>query len=359
MKLKIISVLICVLFVFCSCGKEEIISSSEISSVVSNAPSSSNVSINESSSSSQATTSNESKQPPVSSEITLSTKPYTVESVGDTDLLSLVTDHGTSVVGYGELKNESYNSALKELETVLDNYSREISVVCYSLNNKKALSYNTNARLFCACTVKASFNLFACKEMDKGVASLDTVMTYEKKHYEPGTGDMQYSSYGTKFNMKTILHKSMSISDNVGYLMSVDYFGREKYNTFAENLGISSLKIKPTVWALKAGTKDLAITWREIYKYVNSNAKHAEFLYSTCTNTPDNYATLALGKKYTISHKQGHNNTADWPSYSDAGIVWKGNDAYIIAVITNSLGPNAESRKVMADTIKIIDEKLF
>lgn len=355
MKLKIISILICILFVFCSCGNIGVISSSEIASVVSIEPSSSNVS----SSSSQATTGNESKQPPVSSEITLSTKPYTVESVGDTDLLSLITDHGTSVIGYGELKNESYNSALKELESVLDNYSREISVVCYSLNNKKALSYNTNARLFCACTVKASFNLFACKEMDKGVASLDTVMTYEKKHYEPGTGDMQYSSYGTKFNMKTILHKSMSISDNVGYLMSVDYFGREKYNTFAENLGISSLKIKPTVWALKAGTKDLAITWREIYKYVNSNAKHAEFLYSTCTNTPDNYATLALGEKYTISHKQGHNNTADWPSYSDAGIVWKGNDAYVIAVITNSLGPNSESRKVMADTIKIIDEKLF
>ena len=359
MKLKVISVLICVLLLFCSC-KDAGATSSEISSKVNSLPLSSLIS-----NSSQvnrkenSNTNTSSEQQQNNSNLSLNTKPYTVEYFGETDLLSLVNDHGTSVVGYGELKNESYATALKELETVLDNYSREISVVCYSLNNKKALSYNTSARLFCACTVKASFNLFACKQMDKGVANLDSVMTYEKKHYEPGTGDMQYSSYGTKFNMRTILHKSMSISDNVGYLMSVDYFGREKYNTFAENLGISSLKIKPTVWALKAGTKDLAVTWREIYKYFNSNAKHAEFLYSTCTNTPDNYATLALGNKYTISHKQGHNNTADWPSYSDAGIVWKGNDAYIIAVITNSLGPTSESRKVMADTIKIIDEKLF
>ena len=338
---RILPFLICLTLIFCSCSNNPQDNSSLISSeTISELPLSSE---------------SVSSEPPYNS-----VKPYTVEySDSFGDLLSQITDHGATVNRYGELKDEKYSAAITELEAVLDDYSREISVVCYSLNNKKAISYNTNARLFCACTVKAPFNLFACMEMDKGVATLDTKMTYQKKHYEPGTGDMQYSSYGTEFDMRTILHKSMSISDNVGYLMSVDYFSREKYNAFAENLGINSLKIKPTVWALKAGTRDLAVSWREIYKYVNSNAKHAEFLYSTCTNTPDNYATLALGDKYTISHKQGHNNTADWPSYSDAGIVWKGNDAYIVAVITNSLGPTGESRAVMANAIKIIDEKLF
>ena len=343
MKIKIISILICVLLLLCGCSNAVTGGSNNTNSV------SSNMSINSQNISEIVS----------GEENYLSTKPYKVEYFGNTNLLTLISNHGKTVESYGELADDKYQSAIAELEGVLNAYSREISVVCYSLNNKKALSYNTSARMFCACTVKAPFNLFACMEMDKDVASLDTEMIYEKKHYEPGTGDMQYSSYGTKFTMRTILHKSMSISDNVGYLMSVDYFKREKYNTFAEKLGIDSLKIKPTVWALKAGTKDLAVAWYEIYKYVNSSAKHAEFLYSTCTGTPDNYATLALEDKYTISHKQGHNNTADWPSYSDAGIVWKGNDAYIIAVITNSLGPTSESRKVMADTIKIIDQKLF
>ncbi len=332
MKLKVLTIFICFAVLLCGCSNNVAKTSSVIPI--------------------QSST--------ITSTVDFSAPPYLVQNYsGENDQLLHIFDHDKTLMFYGELSDEKYQSAFLELEAVLNGYSRDISVVCYSLNNKKAISYNTNARMFCACTVKAAFNLFACKEMDNGVGSLDTVMTYQEKHYEPGTGDMQYSSYGTQFNMKTILHKSMSISDNVGYLMSVDYFGREKYNTFIENLGCSSLKIKPTVWALKASAKDLAIIWREIYKYVNSDAMHAEFFYNSCTNTPDNYATLALGDKYTISHKQGHNNTAAWPSYSDAGIVWKGNDSYIVAIITNSLGPNAESRKVMADAIKIIDEKLF
>ena len=284
----------------------------------------------------------------------------TSESCNDilyNDLLSEIQQKGKTVTALGDLTNTKYKNDLLELNEILNSYSREISLVAYSLNNKKAVYYNTEASLFCACTVKAAYSLFACKEMDKGNGSLETVMTYEKKHYEPGTGDMQYKSFGTSFKMETIIDKSMRISDNVGYLMMVDYFGRDKYNNFIGELGCSSLQIKPTVWSLKAKAKDLAFLWREIYKYFKQNQKHSEFLYNSCTNTPDNYATLALGD-IDYSHKQGHNNTADWPAYSDAGIVW-GENPYIIVILTNSLGPNDEVKNTIAKAIKIINNKLF
>lgn len=274
------------------------------------------------------------------------------------DLLAEMSDCGTTVVAYGDLKNSEYESALTELEKVLDEYSRNVSLVVYSLDNNKALCYNTSARLFCACTVKAAYALFSCKEMESGKGSLDTEMIYESKHYEPGTGDMQYSPVGTKFKMNTIIDKTMGISDNVGYLMMVDYFGRTEYNSWISKLGCDSLKIHPTVWSLKANSKDLAVVWREIYNYFETDTDYAKFLKDICTNTKDNYATAAL-TDVEYSHKQGHNRSGGWHAYSDAGIVWKGNKPYIVSVLTDAPGPSTYDAEFMAKMIKIVNEKLF
>lgn len=274
------------------------------------------------------------------------------------DLFTEMTNFGTTVTAYGDLKNDEYKDALKELETVLDNYSRNVSVVAYALDNNKALAYNTSEELFCACTVKAAYALYACKQMEEGNGSLKTEMVYESKHYEPGTGDMQYSSFGTVFTMETIIDKTMGISDNVGYFMMVDYFGRDGYNEWVRDLGCPSLQISPTVWSLHAKAKDLAVIWREIYNYFETDSEYAEFLKKTCTNTPNNYATAAL-ENVDISHKQGHNSSGGWFAYSDAGIVWKGDNPYIIVVLTDAPGPSSYDAGVMADIIKIMNDKLF
>lgn len=273
------------------------------------------------------------------------------------DLLTQIPG-GKNVTVLGELADEKYKDAASRLESVLKGYAREISLVAYSLDNTKAVSFNAEAELFPACTIKAAYSLYNCLEMDKGNGSLETTMKYEKKHYEPGTGDMQYKPIGTIFDMKTIIHKSMSISDNVGYMMQVDYFGREPYNKWVSDLGCPSLQIKPTVWSLKAKADEHAIMWREIYRYFISGAKHSEFLYSTCTGTDGNFASKAL-VDVVYSHKQGFNRDTKWNSMSDAGIVWKDEGPYVIVMLTNSEGIIASAQKVMNEAIKIIHNEMF
>lgn len=294
---------------------------------------------------------------PVSSE-PVSSEPQTApESVQFGDLLASMPEFGEEVRFYGYLDDTKYEDAADRLEGILDGYKHNISFVAYSLDGTRALGYNTRAEIFCACTVKAPYTLYCCLQMDKGVGSLDTEMIYEKKHYEPGTGDMQYSSFGTSFPLKTALDKSMRISDNVGYLMAVDYFGRDGYNEWISSLGCPSLKIKPTVWSLRAKSRELAVAWREIYKYFESDASHAEFLYNSCTNTAGNYGTAALDVDY--SHKQGHNRSGDWLSYSDAGIVWKEGSPYIYAILTDAPGPSNYDAGVFADIMKIVHNELL
>lgn len=327
--IKLLCVLLCVTFLLVGCGKqnEETPNEPPVSS-------------------------------PSSSKEETSSDVYTEEPSRYDDLFIEMNDFGTSAVGFGDLAKDEYKETLAELETVLDKYSRNVSVVAYALDNNKALAYNTSEELFCACTVKAAYALYACKEMEKGNGSLSTTMTYESKHYEPGTGDMQYSGFGTIFSMETIIDKTMGISDNVGYLMMVDYFGRDGYNEWISQLGCPSLQIRPTVWSLRAKAKELAVIWREIYEYFKTDSEYAKFLKKTCTNTPNNYATAAL-EGVDISHKQGHNSSGGWLAYSDAGIVWKGDKPYIIVVLTDAPGPSSYDAGVMADIIKIIDKKLF
>ncbi len=263
-----------------------------------------------------------------------------------------------TVTAAGALEDAKYLQKIDELQSVLSDYSYNISLAVCSLDGSKGLFYNTNAEIFGACTVKAGYTLYACKQMEQGNGNLQTQLIYEQKHYEPGTGDMQYSPFGTVFSMETALFKSMSISDNVGYLMAVDYFGREGYNEFINGLDCPSLAIKPTVWSLRTKANDLIKVWAEIYNYFESDSEYAKFLYSSCTNTSGNYATAALsGVDY--SHKQGHNSTGDWKSYSDAGIVWKGDTPYVIAILTDAPGPSALSADTFAKIIDIVHNDLF
>ncbi len=280
------------------------------------------------------------------------------ESIPQQAVVPQAQNTGEKIVASGELTNLQYTPKINELQEILNSHKYNISLSVYSVDGSKGLEYNTNAEIFGACTVKAAYTLYACKQMEAGNGNLQTEMTYEQKHYEPGTGEMQYSSFGTVFSMETALHKSMSISDNVGYLMSVDYFGRDGYNTYVSEMGCDSLQIKPTVWSLRTKANDLVKIWCEIYNYFETDTEYSRFLKNSCTNTAGNYATAALGG-VEYSHKQGHNSTGDWLSLSDAGIVWKEQNPYIIAILTDAPGPNGYSASEFAKIIDIVHNELF
>lgn len=334
-NIKVFSVVLCLCLLLTACQSDAV------------------VDISTANSESEITSEPEVLIPPVESE-----EEVTVPSKPEQAVIPNTQKAGKEIAVSGDLNDPKYSEKLAELQKILNSHKYNISLSIYSVDGSKGLEYNTETGIFGACTVKAAYTLYACKQMENGNGSLGMHMTYEQKHYESGTGDMQYSPFGTVFTMETALHKSMSISDNVGYLMSVDYFGRDGYNNWVGDLRCDSLKIKPTVWSLRTKANDLVKIWCEIYNYFQTDTEHAKFLKDSCTNTAGNYATAALsGVDY--SHKQGHNSTGDWLSLSDAGIVWKEDNPYIIAILTDAPGPNSYSRGEFAKIIDIVHNDLF
>ncbi len=299
------------------------------------------------------------ENPPESALPETQAPPVTEEKPDFGDLFRSIKSHGKTVEAYGLLAEESYAAALQELEQALSETGYGVSITIVSLDSQKALSYNTEKTLFCACTVKAAYVLYCLEEMEKRDISLTLPLTYESHHYESGTGDMQYSPVGTVFPLETVFNKTLTVSDNVGYRMLVDYFGREGYNAWITEKGCPSLQISPTVWSLKAKSAELAILWQEIAKYFENGGKYADFLRSICTDTGAAYATQSLEGVHT-SHKSGHNGTGKWLAYSDAGILWDENSPYVYSILTDAPGLHSSAgAQIMAKAMNIIHNKLM
>lgn len=231
---------------------------------------------------------------------------------------------------YGDI----YGKDMSELEEILKNYDKNISLVAYSKDGKRALAYNTSQTYFSACTIKIAYMLSCCKQIDAGLADENTLLTYEEKHYHDGSGQIKKQPFGTTYTISKLIRESLYISDNVAYEMLTDYFGLSHYNEMVTELGCTSIQLK-SIWASKAKVKDFIIIWNEAYDYFESNSKMSAHLKNSCTNTPFNYGTETL-ENVDYSHKSGDNFGAS-AVYNDAGIVW-GEHPYIFAVFTNSEG---------------------
>lgn len=229
---------------------------------------------------------------------------------------------------------------IQELEKLLQSYDKKISIAIYSLDESKALSYNTSARYSTGCTIKMPYFMYVCSLFDQGIDSPESVMTYEQEYYAEGSGTIKKTKYGTDYKLSELIHLGLSVSDNVAYKMLHRRFGVDGYNEFAEEHGWDSIHLKG-MWLRTANPVDFIRVWKDAYEYFQSDAQSVEMLKEACTNTVYSYIHKGLGD-VEYSHKSGHQD-GDVACYNDAGIMWTGNQ-YLYAVFTNSDGTSADQK---------------
>jgi beta-lactamase class A len=240
-----------------------------------------------------------------------------------------------------------------ELAFVLNDYGKNISIVCWSVDGSKVLEYNTKQSYFSACTVKMPVMYSYCKLADQGLLDINKELTYTAEHFYKGSGDIRYQPYGSKYTTAQLITKSLSISDNVAYVMLLDEYDKAPVNTLMNELGCNSIMLSSSSkWAKNIKAKDLAVVWSEIYNYFCSNSPNAKILKNACTNTPYNYGTKVI-TEYEYSHKSG-NNYGEFCAYNDAGIVWS-EVPYVYVVLTDSEGTQYDINTINS-VMKIVNK---
>ena len=289
------------------------------------------------------------KSPETSGDISEPETPETPDlfqlNIGD------MTLSGREVILYGD-----FSDGLKEeLESIMGSYDKNISVAVYSLDKTKGLIYNGNQEYFSACTIKALWMLYLCKEIDDGNIDKNTIITYEEKHYHDGSGTIRKGSYGDQYTIEQLINLCLSISDNVAYEMLVqEVIDRNDFYEFLNSLNLNRLYI-PTwsLWSSNSIPTDYLIIWEAIYHYLETNTDGAQILKKACTNTKWNYGSATV-TNFDYSHKSGDNWEPN-AAHNDAGIIWA-DTPYLYAIFTNSEG-NDYDENVIDEVMTLIHQE--
>lgn len=241
---------------------------------------------------------------------------------------------------------------LSRLNELIDSYNKDISFKAVSVDGSRCLSYNSDEQYFAASSIKAPYLLYCYMQLDQGNGTLDEEMIYTSEYYKDGSGDIKNSTDGTVYSLQEIMRRVMWNSDNSAYYMCTRKWGTEGYNAYIEAIGCENFKISPyNIWVYDIRAEDLVITWKHIYDYFESDAKHADIFYNSCIDHKYNFLSGAL-PGYTIADKYGvsSNNNV----YCDGAIVYGNNCTYILSIFTASTG-EAYDKAFIADMVSNIN----
>lgn len=133
----------------------------------------------------------------------------------------------------------AHADASAEMDTLIQNYSRDCAVLVCTQDGETLYSYQQNKNITGASLIKLPYAVFACQQLMAGVHSLDDTMTYTSSWYHGGSGIIRKNGYGKTYTIRQLLDYSMRYSDNVAYDMLVSLFGVSGFNAMVDSWGYS------------------------------------------------------------------------------------------------------------------------
>ncbi|MBQ4289831.1 MAG: serine hydrolase [Clostridia bacterium] len=281
-----------------------------------------------------------SEEPEISETEPVTEIPAQTETETETETEEPVTEPPIPPIGINELEpvgKELFTYGISgdcsELEELLAAYPNKLTIAAYAMDGRKILLYDTESTHHSACTIKAGYILYVCKQLDSGAESATTKLTYEERHTFDGSGRVRYTEFGTEFTVEYLIQLVLSISDNTAYRMLLEHFGVYGYNLLMRDLGTSSLFLGPeNMFSSYATAQDLLRVWSAVYDYLQSDAEYASLYRKSCTDTEHAYGAMTL-VDYSYSHKSGE-NLYRYLATNDAGVVWA-ETPYLYCMLAN------------------------
>mgnify|MGYP004453393757 CR=1 FL=1 len=241
------------------------------------------------------------------------------------------------------LSQDTIDNIMKTIKGV----NKPVSFYITDPETMTTISYNAQDKIFPASAIKAGMALLACKMVDAGLLDMDMELEYKASQSCGGSGSIQYDPVGTKYTLREVVHRTIHISDNIGYYMLQDLVTKEKYDEMVSELGCTNQIGKWAKWGYMSA-QDLNLVWQEIY---NSDRLEGEEMYHKANNgeaiDESRYSACAIlnyelltakynflenAFPYDCSHKSGFNPK----SYNDSGVVYTPHGNYIVSIMTQA-----------------------
>ncbi len=218
---------------------------------------------------------------------------------------------------------------IDELNNLFKSSEEHFSFLYKDIETGFVVSYNEDAHIFTASTIKAPAMIYLYEKASLGEIDLDEKLIYDGSYYSEGSGILKDKNLNTYYTVRELIEYAIIYSDNIAYAMLMKRFKREDMYNFWTNLGTKDIFKYDTIWGYTSA-KDGAIYMEELYKFYLGNDKYGSVLLDLFKNA----------KWKMISNKNESFNTANkggWSdeNFHDVAIVFEKNP-YILAIMSKT-----------------------
>lgn len=238
----------------------------------------------------------------------------------------------------------------EQLNSFLSTKGGDISIYLESLDGSLSYSFYGDEIKRTASSIKLPFITYLMLLATKKKIALDTRLTYTEDFKIDGTGIIQFEPLGTTYSLDKLAELVIRYSDNVAYLMLLNYVGEQNFINYLHELDNQSPNNR-----VFSSSRILSKSMKYVVENKTNNPL-IDKVYKWMEQTIFDDGIIVGLPGVDVVHKTG------WmPMYlvsNDVAYIDDKKNPYIVTIMTNGYDEEY-SEKVLAELAIIIDNNML
>ena len=258
---------------------------------------------------------------------------------------------------------EKYTEWKKEIKKIISQVEGNVCINFYDLNKNNGFSVNGDKKVLSASMIKLLILAELMKKIFENKFSLsDTVMMANFMKIG-GDGVLKELNTGHHFTLKELATLMIIVSDNQATNILIDFLGMENINQLGKELDLKETFLGRKMMDAEARKKgydnyicadDISLLLKLIYQEKLINKEASQLMLDILLRQQQGERLQRyLPSDIKIAHKCGDLDNLE----NDGGIIWLGDRAYILVVLTNGM-PNLQCKQTIGKISKFVYDKM-
>jgi beta-lactamase class A len=228
----------------------------------------------------------------------------------------------------------------RNLSAISSRAPGDVGVMVEDVATGFSTGINPGANMPAASTIKIPVMVEVFRQMARGTFDLNRLLTLQASDRDYGWGDLADAPAGSRYSVAKLLTLMITESDNTATNMLIRLVGRAHINTTMRALGLRQtvvgdyIRSDGDIRSLRSSPQDMTTLLLDMVHDSLVNAwSSREMIQILAGQHHNSLLPEPLPPGTTIAHKTGTLHD----TLNDVGIVYLGNDPYIISVMTTHL----------------------
>ncbi|OGR52203.1 MAG: hypothetical protein A3I11_03650 [Elusimicrobia bacterium RIFCSPLOWO2_02_FULL_39_32] len=228
----------------------------------------------------------------------------------------------------------------RKIRYQIDHFPGVVGIYIKDLNRGWTIEVQAEKLFPSASLVKIPIMATLFQAEDQGLISLEDTLALKKKFKTSGSGSLKFKRIGTRYTLRALINKMITLSDNTATNMLTDLLGLSYYNSSFSQLGLKNTNFSRKIMDLNkrdqgienyTTPKDMGLILEMIY---NKKLKNSEEMLEILKDQKINdRLPVSIPSYWPVGHKTGLMREC----CHDVGIVFAPSSTYIVCVLTQDI----------------------